>query len=186
MTTLLRLLPTGPQWPYSVAQFRTDEPHLSISNDPHPGELASYAELEPPIMVFQVQSTAPPAYDPATHRAEEITPTCVNGVWQQTWQLIELPPPAPIINWDTFKEQALNSSVLNSILLEAYQTVPVAASALIPALLKVENNQFKDFEISWKSIVTELNISQEIINSFVASAEECNLPQEFINIINAG
>ena len=125
------------------------------------------------------------AYNPATEFLQSCEPYVLNG---EVFDTIAAPiiPPAPIMNWESFKEQALNSSVLNSILLEAYQTVPVAASALIPSLLKAENNQFKDFEISWKSIVTELNISEEIINGFVAIAEECNLPQEFINIINAG
>ena len=146
----------------------------------------SVVGLDPRYLELTVIQEAQPSYDPTTQRLD---PTEVIDLPEFTvtrgWQLIELPPPAPIMNWESFKEQALNSSVLNSILLEAYQTVPVAASALIPSLLKAENNQFKDFEISWKSIVTELNISEEIINGFVTIAEECNLPQEFINIINA-
>jgi hypothetical protein len=142
--------------------------------------------LDPRYLEMSIIQQEQPSYDPVT---EQLAPTEAIDTDARTvtrgWTINELPI-IPIMNWDSFKEQALNSSVLNTILLEAYQRVPVAASALIPSLLKAENNQLKDFEISWKSIVTELNISEEIINGFVTIAEECNLPQEFINILNAG
>ena len=112
MPNLLRLRESGPQWPYSVAQFRADEPQLSISDNPHEGELATYADLDPPILVFAAKPTDPPTHDPAIHRPQEVRPACVDGVWQQAWELIELPPPPepePQPDWAQFKLGLLTS-----------------------------------------------------------------------------
>jgi hypothetical protein len=179
--TLLRLLPTGPQWPYSVTQFRADEPRLSISNDPMAGELASYAELEPPILVFQVQPTDPPAYDPATHRAEETTPICADGVWQQAWQLIELPPPAPTPDWATFRGGLLISPEVAALMGAARESgCEPAVTALPVALEKAQTGDLGDFAACWALVARDGAASPELIAQLVATAEACHLPEAFI------
>jgi hypothetical protein len=95
MPSILRLRPSGPQWPYSAAQLRADEPRLSVSSNPHPGELASYAALEPPVLLLTYAPTPQPEHDPALFQAVEVAPVLVNGGWQQAWELVELPPAAP-------------------------------------------------------------------------------------------
>lgn len=83
--TLLRLRHAAPQYPYSVQELRVDEPQLSISSDPHPGELATYATLDPPILVFRVVEVAPPPIDPRTQRLRPVGAELVEGAWRQAW-----------------------------------------------------------------------------------------------------
>ena len=113
--TLLRLRDDTAQWPYSVAEFKADEPQLSISNDPHAGELASYAALTPPVRVFLVADTAPPDIDPRTQRLLPVGVEQVDGAWRQVWPVRDAteqeieeydaanqPPPPP--DWTAYRE----------------------------------------------------------------------------------
>jgi hypothetical protein len=183
MNGLLRLRKTGPQWPYTVGQFRADEPQLSISSDPHPGELATYATLEPPILVFQVQPADAPEYDPTTHRLEEVTPVEVAGAWRQSWELIELPPalpapPAP--DWTRFKAIAMGSDSLKEIMLVAYQENPQSAGFVATGLKEAERGELADFATAWAMVVGAANVPPEVIAGFVAVATACHLPAEFV------
>ena len=179
--TLLRLRDNAPQWPYSVAQFRADEPQLSISNDPHPGELASYATLEPPILVFQVAPTDPPEHDPATHRAQEVTPVDVDGVWQQAWELIELPPAPPTPDWGTFRAGLLTSADVAQAMATARAAGCEPAATNLPvALQKAEAGQIAEFAACWGLVVAAGGASPEALAALVAAAEACHLPSEFV------
>lgn len=130
MTTLLRLRPDGPQWPYSVTQFRADEPSLSISSDPHPGELASYATLTPPIVVVEVAEVAPPAIDPRTQRLLPVTAELVDGAWRQSWSVRDATEQevaaydaanAPSPNWPGFQTELLQSATFSAARIQARQ-----------------------------------------------------------------
>jgi hypothetical protein len=178
---LLRLRPEGPQWPYSVAQFRADEPQLSISSDPHPGELATYATLDPPILVFRVQPVDAPEHDPATHRAQEITPVDVDGQWQQAWELIEIPPAPPTPDWGTFKSGLLTSADVAQIMSSARAAgCEPAVSALPVALQKAEGGNPAEFATCWGLVVAASGASPEALAALVAAAEDCHLPAEFV------
>ena len=190
--TLLRLREFGPQWPYSVAQFRADEPSLSISSDPHPGELASYATLEPPILIYQVQPSDQPEHDPATHRAQEITPVEIDGTWRQAWELIELPPPPPVEppqprpDWPTFKAAAVNSTSLKAIVSQAIAIEPVAALFVMEALGKCEadTTACAEFGGLWAVACKAADVPPEVIAGFQAVASQCHLPAEFVQALS--
>jgi hypothetical protein len=178
---LLRLRDNAPQWPYSVAQFRADEPSLSISSDPHPGELASYAELEPPILVFQVQPAAQPEHDPATHRAQEITPVEVDGGWQQAWELIEIPPAPPIPDWATFRSGLLTSADVAQAMTTARAAGAEPAATNLPmALRDAQGGQIAEFAACWGMVAAAGGASPEALAALVAAAEACNLPAGFV------
>jgi hypothetical protein len=139
MTQLLRLLPAGPLWPYSVRQFRRDEPWLSISDAPHDAELASYGELDPPILVRRVIHVEPPEYDSTTHYVEEVMPTEIDGVWLQTWQLQPLPPVPPQPDYRGFYDALLVSGTYNAALqqvMSAPSPGPAAALAVLISALQ--------------------------------------------------
>ena len=130
MTLLRRHDNNAIEWPYSVAQFKQDEPSLSISDNPHAGELASYATLEPPIRVFHVAEVAPPAID---HRTQQLLPVgveLVDGTWQQVWTVRDAteqeiadydaasaPPP----NWSGFQTELLQSAAFSAARIHARQ-----------------------------------------------------------------
>ena len=116
-----------------------------------------------------------PDYDPATQQLDWI-----DGEYVVT----ALPPPPPTPDWDAFKRVALSSSTLNQILAQAYQTCPVAAGALAPALLKAEGNGAGDFAAVWGSIVADCGVPSELIEEFVQAAENCRLPSEFVAALN--
>jgi hypothetical protein len=129
---ILRLRPTGPQWPYSVAQLRADEPRLSVSSDPHPGELASYAALDPPILLFVVSQASPPAIDPRSQRLV-LGVELVDNEWRQVWSvrdateqeiasydLVNQPPPNYLGFWDAL------------LISQVYQTVYAIATQSLP------------------------------------------------------
>lgn len=181
---LIGLNPT--RYPYSVAQLRADEPQLSLSADPHDGELAALSQLG--ILVARVQPTERPA-DTREQRAEEGMPEQDGDTWRQTWTLRDATAEelaawdaahAPQPDWVTFKAIALNSSNLNSVLVAAYGTAPVAAGALAPSLLRAEQGDIIDFAASWAAICAAVPVSPQVITGFATVAQQCNLPPEFI------
>ena len=190
MPSLIRLRSTGPQWPYSVAQFRADEPRLSISQDPHSGELASYADLEPPILVFQVQPTDPPAHDPAAQRLLEVMPVELDGQWQQAWELIDLPPtpPEPQADWLGFAGWLYSYGPMADGMEAARasrdpQGEP--ATTGLPAAMdeaRLRSN-YVPFALSWGQFIAASGIPSADLTAIVARAQDCHLPQQFVEAL---
>lgn len=137
--------------------------------------------LDPRYLEMDMLQQPEPSYDPSTHQLQptEDIDTDARTV-TRGWTLVELPPPVPTPDWTTFKTTALGSSSLNSILAAAYQTVPVAAGALAPALLAAEQGNINDFAIAWAAICTAVTVPPEVITGFVSVATSCNLPAAFV------
>jgi hypothetical protein len=183
MANLLRLRPSGPQWPYSAAQLRADEPRLSVSNDPHPAELASYVALEPPILLVAYSSTPQPEHDPALFQAVEITPVLAAGTWQQAWELVELPPIAPQPRWVEFGAAVQASPAINSLLRAALQQAPALGLGLAVGLGKVEDGRPANFLSSWSMARALDLISPELLAAVKAMAEQFDLPADFVEAL---
>jgi hypothetical protein len=98
MTDLLRLREDYIQWPYTAANLRAQEPHLSLSAELPDHELASLAAVG--VYVARPKPTEPPVVDPRTKRVEEVTPAWgpveVGGeeAWLQQWAV-----------WDATEEE---------------------------------------------------------------------------------
>lgn len=181
MPSLLRVRPDAPQWPYSVAQFRADEPQLSISDNPHDGELASYATLEPPILVFQVKPANPPEHDPAAFRPLELEPVEVDGQWHQTWDLVPIPAPQPAADWGTFKAGLLVSEAVSQVMTDARTAgCEPAVSALPVALEKAQAGDPAEFAACWRMVTAAGGAAPEALAALAASAEACHLPAAFV------
>ena len=182
MPDLLRLRPDGPQWPYSVAQFRADEPQLSISSDPHPGELASYADLTPPILIYQVQPTPQPEHDPAAFRPLEVEPIqSDDGTWQQAWELVPIPPAPPVPDWDTFRAGLLTSADVANAMAAARAAGAEPSTTNLPvALEKAQAGRPGEFAACWAVVIAAGGASPEALAALAASAEACHLPADFV------
>ena len=128
-----------------------------------------------------IRSDAP--YDPATQILQPCEPYVRDGEVFNTIPAPLPPPPAPAPDWGRFKRVALGSDTLNSILVAAYQSVPVAAGALAPALLKSETSDAADFAAAWGAIRRSVPVPPEVVAGFVAVAEQCNLPAEFFEAL---
>jgi hypothetical protein len=191
MPNLLRLRESGPQWPYSVAQFRADEPQLSISDNPHEGELATYADLDPPILVFAAKPTDPPTHDPAIHRPQEVRPACVDGVWQQAWELIELPPPPepePQPDWAQFRQALRQENGYGSAFQSALSADPMAGVQLAIGLDRFRREgDYADFLEALGNSLSVLPTDQaaHIALELLALAGRCDLPLSFREALQA-
>jgi hypothetical protein len=185
MLPILRLRPTGPQWPYSAAQLRADEPRLSVSSNPHPAELASYAALEPPILLIAYSPTPPPEHDPSSSRVVEIAPVLVNGTWQQAWELVALPPAAPQPRWVEFGAAVQSDEAINQLIGAAFAIKPALGLGLGVGLGKAEDGRPANFLSSW-AIARYLGlISPELLAAVETMAEQFDLPADFVEALGA-
>lgn len=183
MIQLLRLLPTGPIWPYSVTQFRLDEPWLSISNFPHDEELASYSKLDPPIIVVRPVPTEPPDYDTTTHYSMEVMPVQVGDTWQQSWEIKELPPLQPISRWVDFSAVIMALPAINTMLAAVLQVAPGLYGGLVVGLQQASEGDSRVFLNSWNTAYAMGLISNELIAIVQATAIEYDLPEAFIEAL---
>lgn len=96
-------------------------------------------------------------------------------------------PPTPPIppDWDLFKSTAITSVNLNTLLGELLTTAPILATAFPVTFLELENGKYSDFITIWNTINSVTQVSSELIEEFVSLSNQCNLPQEFINILNS-
>jgi hypothetical protein len=185
MANFFRLRPTGPQWPYSAAQLRADEPRLSVSFDPHPAELASYATLEPPIPLITYNPTPQPEHDPALFRAAEIAPVLANGTWQQAWELVELPPATLQPRWVEFGAAVQSDPAINQLLGAALQQAPALGLGLGVGLGKAADGDARVFLSSWAMALALNLISPELLAAVEAMAVQFDLPADFVEALGA-
>jgi hypothetical protein len=106
--------------------------------------------------------------------------------WDEIISTIPEPEPQPEPegqpDWNTFKQTAVASLSLNTFVGELMSIAPVAASALPATLLLLESGTYTDFENTWNAIEALTTVPEALVAEFVALAEACNLPQEFIDI----
>jgi hypothetical protein len=72
------------KYPYSIGQLRKDNPQTSFPKAPSEKCLAEWG-------VMPVQKTDPPVVDPVKQRTIEGTPVCEEGVWKQSWVILDEP-----------------------------------------------------------------------------------------------
>jgi hypothetical protein len=170
-------------WPYRLADLRRDNPQVSFSNAPHPGEIASWLTLSPPIVIIQPRPTEPPEHDPALQEVVEITPVEQDGQWFQAWRLQDRPsmPLAP--DWLAFKTAMLSSPEVNGAIVAAMSAAPLAAIGLPAALNAAVAGDPSDFSITWTTLRQAGLIPQPVLDAVAATAVACDLPEEFIQVL---
>jgi hypothetical protein len=176
-----------------VAQLRADEPRLSVSRDPHPGELVSYAALDPPILLFVVSEVSPPAIDPRSQRL-------VNGVhlvdneWRQVWSLRDAteqeiadfdeanrPPP----RWVEFGAAVQVADPVIQLMTVALQQIPPLGLGLAVGLGKAEDGKPASFLSSWMIARSLGMVTPEIAAEVAELAQDFDLPASFLSALVA-
>jgi hypothetical protein len=139
--------------------------------------------------VVEVIREPEPEYDPTTHYLQPLEPVVsitdpdsddCNGTATYGWELVAIPEPAPMPDWDSFKRLALTHPGLNAAMADALPLAPAAALALPAALLQAEQGATADFAGCWRAVRAAANPAPEVIEELVAAAEACNLPAEFV------
>jgi hypothetical protein len=138
--------------------------------------------LDPDYLELDLIQEPQPSYDPATQRLD---PTEVIDLEALTvtrgWELIELPPPAPIADWATFRGGLLISPEVAALMGAARESgCEPAVTALPVALEKAQTGDPGDFAACWALVARDGAASPELIAQLVATAEACNLPAEFV------
>lgn len=180
MSDLIRLNPL--RWPYSLQQLRQDEPTRSFSPSPSERELAYFD-------VFRVVAQPQPEYDPATHKAVEVTPALVGDDWLQQWELVELTeaekeayyhathPP----RWQAFGTAVWAMTEVNQLLATALQSAPALAMALPVGLGQAAQGDQRTFVAAWQTARSAGLVADELVQEVQALAVAHDLPDEFIN-----
>jgi len=88
--------------PYSQHLLRQDNPDVSFPSEMSDEVLAEFG-------VYLLVGTHPPGYDSLTQQVQQADPALVDGVWQQTWQVSELPFDVQIANLKSARSMAYSS-----------------------------------------------------------------------------
>lgn len=115
-----------------------------------------------------------PPFDPATQQLN----------WDGTGYLVEpLPPPPPQPDWFRFKAAILSNAAVNAMLAAALTSAPAAATALAPTLLLAEQGQVADFRVAWAAVLTAEPLAPEVLADLAALAQDCLLPEGFVEAL---
>jgi hypothetical protein len=96
--------------------------------------------------------------------------------------IYQLPTPPPIL-WGVFKQSILESPEFNSFIGTVFASFPIIASSFPLAISKIESGNYDDFKLTWNSLVSVATVPDEIINNLKELSINCNLPQDFLNIL---
>lgn len=94
----------------------------------------------------------------------------------------QLPPPPPIL-WGVFKQSILESPEFNSFIGTVFASFPIIASSFPLAISKIESGNYDDFKLTWNSLMSVATVPVEIVNNLKELSINCNLPQDFLNIL---
>jgi hypothetical protein len=140
-----------------------------------------------------VREPKPEEYDQAAFALQPLEPVIsitdpngddANGTVTYGWELVALPPAPPVPDWFTFKTMVLTNQVVNQAIADSIPRAPAAALALPAALLKAEGGSVDDFRGCWQVVVAVAPIAPEDVAQFVALAQSCHLPAEFVTVLS--
>jgi hypothetical protein len=92
------------------------------------------------------------------------------------------PPPTP--NWLSFKTAMLSSPEVNAAMGQATPLAPLAVFSLPAALNAAVAGDSSDFSITWTTLREAGLIPQPVLDAVAATAVACELPEEFIQVLN--
>jgi hypothetical protein len=140
------------------------------------------AGLDPDYLELDLIQAPQPSYDNTTQRLD---PTEVIDLEALTvtrgWQLTELPPPAPIPDWATFRGSLLISPGVATTMAAARAAgCEPGVTALPVALEKAQSGDPAEFAACWALVVRDGQAPAELIAELVATATACHLPEAFV------
>jgi len=116
-----------------------------------------------------------PPYDPATQYL-----TWVDGAYV----IEQLPPPPPTPDWLSFKTAMLSSPEVNTAMGAATPLAPLAVFSLPAALNAAVAGDTSDFAVTWTTLREAGLIPQPVLDAVAATAVACQLPEEFVQVLN--
>jgi hypothetical protein len=116
-----------------------------------------------------------PPYDPATQYLD-----WVDG----TYVIEQLPPPPPTPDWLSFKTAMLSSPEVNAAMGQATPLAPLAVFSLPAALNAAVTGDTSDFAVTWTTLREAGLIPQPVLDAVAATAVACQLPEEFVQVLN--
>ena len=86
--------------------------------------------------------------------------------------------------WNKFKITISKSIVFNEYVASIMATLPVVASLLPVSIINLDKDRGENFKMVWKLMKEISPPSQDLKNNIILTAQECNLPQDFIDEFN--
>lgn len=94
-------------------------------------------------------------------------------------QLPQLPP----VLWNQFKQSILSSPGFNQYIGALLPVLPIVATSLPVAITSLEAGKYENFRMVWNIIRDNAPPPVELVTSLIALANDCNVPQDFIAIL---
>jgi hypothetical protein len=172
----------------TIAQVRAEHPRLSFSDDPHDEELASYATLDPPLILIRPQPTAPPSWDPATQSLVEGLPELVEEEWVQVWQVEDIPPPPPTPDFAELRRGIQTENGYRAAFTQALGADPMGG---LPAPSRLDDwERFGEWQPFLESLMIMLRAippqdAAHVAWEFLALAQRTHMDPAFLEALQA-
>jgi hypothetical protein len=86
-------------------------------------------------------------------------------------------------DWDTFESIVLQSNEMKNFIAYASTQNPLITGTFPAAFFEVKNNRYNSFKIVWNELVKITTVDKVVLDSIINVAKSCDLPQEFIDIL---
>jgi hypothetical protein len=86
-------------------------------------------------------------------------------------------------DWDTFESLVLQSEEMKNFISIANAENPLIASTFAPAFFEVKNEKYNSFRIVWGELTKISPVDPNVLGAIINVAKSCDLPQEFIKIL---
>jgi hypothetical protein len=137
--------------------------------------------LDPRYAVLRVVREPVPDIVPGQQISQTRTVDLEAGEWRWGWSVVDIPEPAPIADWRTFKRTLLSHPAINALLGGGVSTAPAAALSLPATLLAAAGGgDVDDFRAAWLSLRRLGLVSAELLQEVRALAIGLHLPDGFV------
>jgi hypothetical protein len=138
-------------------------------------------QLDPRYAVLRVVREPAPEILPSQQASQTRTVDMEAGEWRWGWSVVDIPEPAPIADWRTFKRTLLSNPAINALLGGGVSTAPAAALSLPATLLAAAGGgDVDDFRAAWLSLRRLGLVSAELLQEVRGLAIALHLPDGFV------
>lgn len=86
-------------------------------------------------------------------------------------------------DWETFESIVLQSTEMKNFIAYASTQNPLIAGTFPAAFYEAKNNRYNSFKIVWGELIKITTVDKVVLSSIINVANSCDLPQEFIDIL---
>jgi hypothetical protein len=138
-------------------------------------------QLDPRYAVLRVVREPAPEILPDQQANQTRTVDLEAGEWRWGWSVVDIPEPAPIADWRTFKRTLLGHPAINALLGGGVSTAPAAALSLPATLLTAAGGgDVDDFRAAWLGLRRLGLVSAELLQEVRGLAIALHLPDGFV------